>query len=115
MSRLVKRDSFEPVFLPVSALTHEGHRIRLSLAGANAGTFAPPAPDALPTWTLSLGGDAGWLGLPERPWMGGGARLLAPRHLPPPERKTTPRAAAWRSVSDPANADQGISTGLVKT
>ncbi len=61
---------FKLAFLPVSALIRQGHRLRLSLAGANADTFAPPAPGAVPTWTLSLGGDAAWLKLPGRPWTG---------------------------------------------
>ena len=61
---------FKLDFLPVSALIRAGHKLRLSLAGANADTFAPPAPGEEPVWTLELGGDRSWLKLPGRPWTG---------------------------------------------
>jgi len=50
---------------PIAAWLQRGWRLRLSLAGADADTFAQLPPHATPTITLALGGDdASWLDLP---------------------------------------------------
>ena len=56
-------------FAATAALIRRGHHLRLSLAGADAGTFAPLV-DAPVTWTLSYGADASSLRVPTRPWQG---------------------------------------------
>jgi predicted acyl esterase len=54
--------------LPTAALVKRNHRIRLSLAGADAGTF-PLVSEAPATWTVSYGGKSGSnLSLPLRRW-----------------------------------------------
>jgi putative CocE/NonD family hydrolase len=54
--------------LPTAALVRSGHHLRLSLAGADAGTFAPLT-ETPATWTISYGGaDASTLTIPVRPW-----------------------------------------------
>jgi uncharacterized protein len=54
--------------LPTAALVRKGHRIRLSLMGADAGTFAPLT-ETPATWTVSFGGPEGsTLTIPARPW-----------------------------------------------
>jgi uncharacterized protein len=51
-----------------AALLREGHQLRLSLAGADAGTF-PALTDQPATWTLDYGGEGGAsLRVPARPW-----------------------------------------------
>lgn len=59
---------FEVPFLPTAARIRRGHRLRVSLAGADAGTFAPLT--ATPaTWTVAYGGREGsTLTIPVRPW-----------------------------------------------
>jgi len=53
---------------PTAALIRRGHRIRLSLAGADAGTF-PSLTAAPENWVISTGGAHGsTLTLPVRPW-----------------------------------------------
>ena len=54
-------------FAATAALIRRGHHLRLSLAGADAGTFAPLAEEPV-TWTLSYGPDASSLRVPTRPW-----------------------------------------------
>jgi uncharacterized protein len=60
----------ELAFLPTAALIRQGHRLRLSLAGADAGTFPPlPAAAAATTWNVAYGSaDASRVLLPLRPW-----------------------------------------------
>jgi uncharacterized protein len=54
--------------LPTAALIQKGHHVRLSLAGADAGTF-PMVAEAPATWVVSFGGNGGsTLRLPSRPW-----------------------------------------------
>jgi len=54
--------------LPTAARIERGHRVRLSLAGADAGTFPMPTPVA-PRWTVSTGGrDGSTLTIPVRAW-----------------------------------------------
>jgi predicted acyl esterase len=57
-------------FLPTAALIRQGHRLRLSLAGADAGTFPPlPAAAAATTWNVAYGSaDASRVFLPLRRW-----------------------------------------------
>jgi hypothetical protein len=51
-----------------AALLRQGHQLRLSLAGADAGTF-PSLTDQPATWTLRYGGaDGSTLRVPTRPW-----------------------------------------------
>lgn len=51
-----------------AALLRRGHRLRLSLAGADAGTF-PALTEQPATWTLQYGGASGSsLQVPTRPW-----------------------------------------------
>jgi putative CocE/NonD family hydrolase len=60
------------VEIPLSATAariRRGHHLRLSLAGADAGTFAPLV-DAPVTWTVGYGPDASSLRIPTRPWQG---------------------------------------------
>jgi putative CocE/NonD family hydrolase len=53
---------------PTAALIRRGHRIRLSLAGADAGTFARLT-DAPETWVIGTGGAQGsTLTVPVRAW-----------------------------------------------
>ena len=53
---------------PTAALIRRGHHIRLSLAGADAGTF-PALTDAPETWVIGTGGAQGsTLSLPVRAW-----------------------------------------------
>jgi uncharacterized protein len=55
-------------FLPVAAKIAKGHRIRLAIAGADAGTFQPLR-DASGTWSIAYGGAKGsWLSLPLKSW-----------------------------------------------
>jgi len=55
-------------FLPTAALVRKGHRIRLTLAGADAGTF-PQLTETPPTWRVAYGrGSGSGLTLPLRPW-----------------------------------------------
>jgi uncharacterized protein len=54
--------------LPTAALVRSGHHLRLSLAGADAGTFATLT-ETPATWTIGYGGPAGsTLTIPVRPW-----------------------------------------------
>jgi len=54
--------------LPTAARIERGHRIRLSLAGADAGTFPMPTAVA-PRWTVATGGrDGSTLTIPLRAW-----------------------------------------------
>jgi uncharacterized protein len=54
--------------LSTAALIRRGHHLRLSLAGADAGTF-PTLTDAPATWTVRVGGpDGSTLRVPSRPW-----------------------------------------------
>jgi len=54
--------------LPTAARIERGHRVRLSLAGADAGTFPMPTPVA-PRWTVATGGrDGSTLTIPVRTW-----------------------------------------------
>jgi uncharacterized protein len=54
--------------LPVAALLRAGHHLRLSLAGADAGTF-PLMTEVPATWSIAYGGtDGSTLRLPTRPW-----------------------------------------------
>ena len=56
-------------FLPVAALIRKGHSLRLSLAGAEAGTFETLTGDKTAKWTVALGGpDGSRLTLPLKPW-----------------------------------------------
>jgi putative CocE/NonD family hydrolase len=64
-----ERMRVEIPFAATAALIRRGHHLRLSLAGADAGTFAPLV-DAPVTWTLSYGPDASSLRVPTRPWQG---------------------------------------------
>jgi predicted acyl esterase len=55
--------------LPTAALIRKGHRLRLSLAGADAGTFPALPAEATATWTVALGSaDASRVILPLRRW-----------------------------------------------
>jgi uncharacterized protein len=55
-------------FLPVAARIRAGHRLRLALAGADAGTF-PMLSDAPSTWSIAYGGTQGSsLSLPLKRW-----------------------------------------------
>jgi uncharacterized protein len=59
---------FELPLLPTAALVKKGHRVRVSLAGADAGIFAPLT-ETPATWVVSYGGSEGsTLTLPVRPW-----------------------------------------------
>jgi uncharacterized protein len=59
---------FELPLLPTAALVKKGHRLRVSLAGADAGTFAPLT-EAPASWVLAYGGAQGsTLTIPVRPW-----------------------------------------------
>ena len=52
-----------------AALLRQGHQLRLSLAGADAGTF-PSLTEQPATWTLRYGGPAGsTLRVPSRPFL----------------------------------------------
>jgi putative CocE/NonD family hydrolase len=54
--------------LSTAALVRQGHHLRLSLAGADAGTF-PTLTDTPATWTVRVGGpDGSTLRVPSRPW-----------------------------------------------
>jgi len=54
--------------LPVAARIQKGHHIRLSLSGADAGTF-PMLSEAPATWSVAYGGERGsTLRLPVKPW-----------------------------------------------
>jgi hypothetical protein len=54
--------------LPTAALVRKGHHLRLSLAGADDGTFAPVT-EAPARWTVNYGGtDGSTLTIPVRPW-----------------------------------------------
>jgi uncharacterized protein len=56
-------------FLPVAALIKAGHHLRLSLAGADEGTFPTLTGDKLARWTVSYGGTNGSrITIPLRPW-----------------------------------------------
>lgn len=55
-------------FLPTAARIAAGHHLRLSLAGADAGTF-PLVSDAPATWSIGYGASSGSsLTLPLKPW-----------------------------------------------
>lgn len=55
-------------FLPVAARIQKGHHLRLSLAGADDGTFPMLSP-APATWAVAYGGHHGsTLKLPLKPW-----------------------------------------------
>lgn len=59
----------EVPLLPTAALIRKGHRLRLSLAGADAGTFLPLTGDAAATWKVAYGAhDASRVTLPLRRW-----------------------------------------------
>jgi predicted acyl esterase len=54
--------------LPTAALIRKGHRLRLSLAGADADNFAPIAATSA-TWSVAYGGNQGSsLTLPMKAW-----------------------------------------------
>jgi putative CocE/NonD family hydrolase len=54
--------------LPVAARIEKGHHLRLSLAGADDGTF-PPVTDAPGTWSIAYGGAGGsTLTVPVKAW-----------------------------------------------
>lgn len=58
----------ELTLLPVAAKIEKGHHMRLSLAGADAGTF-PMLTDSPATWSVAYGSSTGSsLSLPLRPW-----------------------------------------------
>jgi putative CocE/NonD family hydrolase len=63
-----ERMKVELPLLATAALVRRGHHLRLSLAGADAGTFAPPAgPPA--TWVVDHGGaDGSTVTVPLRAW-----------------------------------------------
>ena len=50
--------------LPLSAHVPAGWRLRLALAGADAGTFRPIGLDEQVAWTVQTGPDGSWLDLP---------------------------------------------------
>ena len=52
--------------LPTAALIRKGHRLRLSLAGADAGTFTPLPDDAPAAWRVTAA--ASHVILPLRQW-----------------------------------------------
>jgi uncharacterized protein len=59
----------EVPLLPTAALIRKGHRLRLSLAGADAGTFLPLTGDAAATWKVAYGADnASRVTVPMRRW-----------------------------------------------
>ena len=59
---------FELPLLPTAALIRKGHRLRVSLAGADAGTFPTMTPTPA-TWLVSTGAMEGsTLTVPVRPW-----------------------------------------------
>jgi uncharacterized protein len=59
---------FEIPFAATAALLAQGHHLRLSLAGADAGTF-PTLTDSPAHWTVRFGGPSGsTLRVPSRPW-----------------------------------------------
>jgi putative CocE/NonD family hydrolase len=53
--------------LPVAALLRKGHHLRLSLAGADAGTF-PLLSDVPAKWTVAYGRGGSSLRVPLKPW-----------------------------------------------
>jgi putative CocE/NonD family hydrolase len=54
--------------LPMAALIERGHRLRLSITGADAGTF-PPVTETPGTWVVATGGPAAsTVTVPLRPW-----------------------------------------------
>ena len=53
--------------LPTAALIQRGHRLRLSLAGADDGTF-PMLTDTPATWAVSFGAGGSTLKVPSRAW-----------------------------------------------
>jgi putative CocE/NonD family hydrolase len=53
--------------LPTAAFVRKGHHLRLTLAGADAGTFAPVTETA-PTWTVATGSGGSTLTVPLRAW-----------------------------------------------
>lgn len=58
----------EVPLLPTAAVIEKGHRVRLSIAGADAGTF-PAVTETPGTWVVSYGGTAGsTLTLPVKGW-----------------------------------------------
>ncbi len=58
----------EITMLPVAARIAKGHALRVSLSGADAGTF-PLLSDTPATWKIAFGGQGGsTLALPLRPW-----------------------------------------------
>jgi putative CocE/NonD family hydrolase len=61
----------ELTLLPVAARIGKGHKVRLSLAGADAGTF-PMLTETPATWSVAYGGRSGsTLSLPLRRWSHG--------------------------------------------
>lgn len=61
----------ELTLLPVAARIRKGHKVRLSLAGADAGTF-PMLTETPATWSVASGGRSGsTLSLPMRRWSRG--------------------------------------------
>jgi len=63
-----ERMQIEIPFLPVAARIAKGHQLRLSLAGADHGTF-PMLTEVPATWSIGYGGAHGTtLTLPLRPW-----------------------------------------------
>jgi putative CocE/NonD family hydrolase len=62
-----ERMRVELPLLPTAALVRKGHHLRLSLAGADADTFAPVT--ASPgTWQVDHGADGSTITIPTRPW-----------------------------------------------
>jgi len=61
--------TIELPFLETAALIRSGHRLRLSLAGADQANFPTLTGDKLAHWSLAYGGDTGSkLTLPFKPW-----------------------------------------------
>jgi uncharacterized protein len=62
-----ERMRIELPLLPTAAFIGRGHHLRLTLAGADAGTFAPVT-ETPPTWTVVTGAGGSTLTVPLRPW-----------------------------------------------
>jgi predicted acyl esterase len=57
-------EAVELTLFPVSAQVPEGWRLRLALAGADAGTFRAIGLDEPATWIVQTGPDASWIDVP---------------------------------------------------
>lgn len=63
--------------LPTAALIQKGHRVRLSLAGADQGTF-PMLTETPATWAVSFGAGGSTVRIPSRPWSSRPAAIQPP-------------------------------------